>query len=61
MEQMEADMNTTTSVTRSHVIGSVPSTRPEGVFRGMSVQLNNMATAWVRNRKARQLTHVMSK
>jgi hypothetical protein len=61
MEQMEADMSANTSVIRSLAVGSVPSVRPEDIFRGMSVQLNNMVTVKVRNRKARQLTHVMSK
>jgi hypothetical protein len=61
MEIMEAEMNAAASSIRSEAVGNVPSVRPEGVFRGMSVQLNNMVTARVRNRKARQLTHVMSK
>jgi hypothetical protein len=61
MELMEAEMNASSSIIRSEAVGNVPSVRTEGVFRGMSVQLNNMVTAKVRNRKARQLTHVMKK
>ena len=61
MDQMDAEMNSSTSTVQSVPVGSVPSVRPEGVFRGMSVQLNNMSTTRVRNRKARKLTHVMKK
>ena len=51
MELMEAEMKAASSITRSEAVGNVPSVRPEGIFRGMSVQLNNMATSKVRNRR----------
>ena len=43
------------------VVGSVPASRPEGVFRGLLVQLNSMVTSTVKNRKARELEYVVKK
>eukprot|EP00956_Cyclotella_meneghiniana_P026552 scaffold57678_cov40-Cyclotella_meneghiniana.AAC.2 len=41
--------------------GSVEENGPDGVFRGMSVQLNGMVTSKVMNRKARLLTSAIRK
>jgi hypothetical protein len=41
--------------------GSVPAERPEGVFRGMLVQLNGMVTMQVKNRKAGMIKAAVQK
>ena len=51
-----------TSVSKDYPAhGSISETRPDGTFRGMSVQLNGMVTSKVKNRKARLLTAAIRK
>ena len=61
MSILESKLNET-SVTKDYPPhGSAEESRPDGVFRGMSVQLNGMVTSKVMNRKARILTSAIKK
>ena len=62
MVSMEHGMGTGSEVRSKHPAhGSVPNERPDGVFRGMVVQLNGMVTNQVKNRKARMLRAAVRK
>jgi hypothetical protein len=56
MDALESRLADMEMIDNDRSFGSIPSVKPDGVFRGMSVQLNNMLTASVRSRKARLLT-----
>lgn len=58
---MEADLDKNTASHKDQAMGSIPSMRPDGVFCGMSVQLNSMVTTKVKNWKAKQLLNVIRK
>ena len=63
IEMMEArfDMDMGTDVLHDDELGSLPETRPDGIFRALSVQLNGMSTSRVRNRKAAELQAIVRK
>ena len=61
MDLFKAQMEEKSAMALYPPHGSVPSPRPEGVFRGLLVQLNSMVTATVKNRKARELEYVVKK
>jgi hypothetical protein len=61
MEMLRAEMEATTERPRYPALGSAPAVRPEGVFRGLLVQLNGMVTKTVKNRKARELEYIVKK
>lgn len=61
MYMLQTQMETSTERQSYPTLGSVPSVRPEGVFRGLLVQLNSMVTTTVKNRKARELEYVVKK
>lgn len=61
MEMLRTEMEEATVRPAYPAVGSVPASRPEGVFRGLLVQLNSMVTSTVKNRKARELEYVVKK
>jgi hypothetical protein len=61
MDKLEAELSSKTLAIDSRSFGSIPSTRPDGVFRGMSIQLNGIATTKIKNRKARRLKNAIRK
>eukprot|EP00956_Cyclotella_meneghiniana_P008015 scaffold10676_cov49-Cyclotella_meneghiniana.AAC.6 len=61
MSILESKLNETSAVKDYPAHGNVEEVRPDGVFRGMSVQLNGMVTRKVMNRKARLLTAAIKK
>jgi hypothetical protein len=61
MDSLDARFEVTASITNDRSFGSIPEVRPDGVFRAMSIQLNNMKTARVHNRKAVRTTRAVRK
>lgn len=61
MELLRAQLDPSTVKAIYPALGSVPAIRPEGVFRGLLVQLNGMVTQTVKNRKARELEFIIKK
>eukprot|EP00956_Cyclotella_meneghiniana_P005297 scaffold6643_cov38-Cyclotella_meneghiniana.AAC.1 len=61
MSILESKLNETSAAKDYPAHGSAEEKRPDGVFRGMSVQLNGMVTSKVMNRKARLLTAAIKK
>eukprot|EP00956_Cyclotella_meneghiniana_P021440 scaffold39105_cov59-Cyclotella_meneghiniana.AAC.3 len=61
MSILESKLNESSAAKDYPAHGSVEENRPDGVFRGMSVQLNGMVTRQVMNRKARLLTSAIKK
>jgi hypothetical protein len=61
MRELEAKLQDQEGKGVDRSFGSIPEQRLDGVFRGMSVQLNNISTAKVRQRKALRLKRVIQK
>jgi hypothetical protein len=61
MDMFKAQMEENAATTLYPAHGRVPTPRPEGVFRGLLVQLNSMVTTTVKNRKASELEYVVKK
>ena len=61
MDALDARLADTIAVSNDRSFGSIPEKRPDGVWRVMSIQLNNMSTSRVRNRKARRTTKAVRK
>lgn len=61
MDALDARLSDRANISNDRSFGSIPEKRPDGVWRAMSIQLNNMSTSKVRNRKARRTTKVVRK
>ena len=61
MDKLEAELLSKTPAIDNRSFGSIPSTWPDGVFRGMSIQLNGIATTKTKNRKACRLKNAIRK
>ena len=61
MYRMDREFGERTTVMASPPLGHMPEDRPDGVFRGLMVQLNSMSTTKVRNRKAALLQYLIRK
>jgi hypothetical protein len=61
MNSLRIEMESTTADFTVPALGSLDETRSDGTFRAMSVQLNNMSTAKVKNRKASILEYLIKK
>jgi hypothetical protein len=61
MDKLEEELSKTYKVQEDKSFGNIPLERPDGVFRGMSIQLNSIATSKTKNRKARRLKNAIRK
>jgi hypothetical protein len=61
MNSLRFEMEATTADFTVPALGSLDECRSDGTFRAMSVQLNNMSTAKVKNRKASILEYLIKK
>lgn len=61
MDKLDKELTRTTVVKEDRSFGNIPLERPDGVFRGMSIQLNSIATSKTKNKKARRLKSVIRK